>query len=236
MAGLHDQRAPFGLRGDRHDLPTQLGQPILGEGIELDAIAAVVIGGTAMSGGQGGLSGTVIGTFIIIIFGTGSTYWRLGLLAEGGDRHRHPGRRTGGSVPPPHLGAGCQADDQDRRRVRRAEREGCDEPKTPDGHGGGRAGGPHRRRSPDGRLLDGRIELVCGAFSSDPEKSRERAPSSFSPADRVTASYEEMLAGRKGARPAGSIDFVSIVTPNHLHFPVAEAALETGFTSSATSP
>jgi ribose transport system permease protein len=58
------------------------GQPILGEGIELDAIAAVVIGGTAMSGGQGGLGGTVIGTLIIILLRNGlnllgvSAFWQ----------------------------------------------------------------------------------------------------------------------------------------------------------------
>jgi ribose transport system permease protein len=58
------------------------GQPILGEGIELDAIAAVVIGGTTMSGGQGGLSGTVIGTLIIILLRNGlnllgvSAFWQ----------------------------------------------------------------------------------------------------------------------------------------------------------------
>lgn len=40
-------------------------QPALGQGYELDAIAAVVIGGTSMSGGEGTILGTVIGAFII---------------------------------------------------------------------------------------------------------------------------------------------------------------------------
>ena len=77
------------------------GQPILGEGIELDAIAAVVIGGTAMSGGQGGLLGTAIGTLIIIILRNGlnllavSAFWQkvvIGLVilvAVLVDRFRH---------------------------------------------------------------------------------------------------------------------------------------------------
>ncbi|MDR1536173.1 MAG: ABC transporter permease [Planctomycetota bacterium] len=58
------------------------GQPILGEGIELDGIAAVVIGGTAMSGGQGGILGTVIGTMIILYLRNGlnlmavSAFWQ----------------------------------------------------------------------------------------------------------------------------------------------------------------
>jgi ribose transport system permease protein len=40
-------------------------QPALGEAMELDAIAAVVLGGTSMGGGRGGVLGTVIGAFII---------------------------------------------------------------------------------------------------------------------------------------------------------------------------
>ena len=58
------------------------GQPILGEGIELDGIASVVIGGTAMSGGQGGIMGTVIGTMIILFLRNGlnlmavSAFWQ----------------------------------------------------------------------------------------------------------------------------------------------------------------
>jgi len=40
-------------------------QPALGQGYELDAIAAVVIGGTSMSGGEGTIIGTIIGAFII---------------------------------------------------------------------------------------------------------------------------------------------------------------------------
>ncbi|HSR13486.1 MAG TPA: ABC transporter permease [Thermodesulfobacteriota bacterium] len=76
-------------------------QPILAEGIELDAIAAVVIGGTAMSGGQGGLGGTVIGTLIIILLRNGlnllgvSAFWQkvvIGiviLIAVLVDRFRH---------------------------------------------------------------------------------------------------------------------------------------------------
>lgn len=58
------------------------GQPILGEGMELDAIASVVIGGTAMSGGQGGIVGTIIGTLIILFLRNGlnlmavSAFWQ----------------------------------------------------------------------------------------------------------------------------------------------------------------
>jgi ribose transport system permease protein len=46
-------------------------QPALGAGYELDAIAAVVIGGTSLSGGEGSILGTVIGAFVISILTNG---------------------------------------------------------------------------------------------------------------------------------------------------------------------
>ncbi|MDD3927147.1 MAG: Gfo/Idh/MocA family oxidoreductase [bacterium] len=77
--------------------------------------------------------------------------------------------------------------------------------------------------------LDGRIELVCGAFSSSPDKSRETGGELFLPEERVYGSYEEMFRS-EAALPAGErMDFVSIVTPNFMHYPVAIAALEAGF-------
>ena len=77
--------------------------------------------------------------------------------------------------------------------------------------------------------LDGLATLVAGAFSSDPEKSRIQGTTYGLSPDRVYASFEEM-ASREAALPPGErIDFVSIVTPNHLHFPVAKAFIERGF-------
>lgn len=46
-------------------------QPALGQGYELDAIAAVVIGGTSLSGGEGSILGTVIGAFVISVLTNG---------------------------------------------------------------------------------------------------------------------------------------------------------------------
>lgn len=46
-------------------------QPALGAGYELDAIAAVVIGGTSLSGGEGSILGTIIGAFIISVLTNG---------------------------------------------------------------------------------------------------------------------------------------------------------------------
>ncbi len=75
--------------------------------------------------------------------------------------------------------------------------------------------------------LDGQIELVCGAFSSDAQKSSEAGRSLFLPEERCYASYEQMM--EREATREDRMDFVAIVTPNHLHFPVAKAALEAGF-------
>ena len=77
--------------------------------------------------------------------------------------------------------------------------------------------------------LDGQIELVCGCFSSKPEKSRATGESLFLPPDRVYASWEEMLE-KEALLPEGErMDFVSIVTPNHVHFAPAMMALDKGF-------
>jgi predicted dehydrogenase len=77
--------------------------------------------------------------------------------------------------------------------------------------------------------LDGNIELVCGAFSSDPEKSISSGKQLYLPATRCYADYAQMFAEEAKLPVHQRMQFVSIVTPNHLHFPVAKAALEAGF-------
>jgi predicted dehydrogenase len=94
--------------------------------------------------------------------------------------------------------------------------------------GGGRGafiGAVHRMAA----ALDGSIELVCGALSSDPENARASGRDLHLDEDRCYASWREMIdrEARRGA--ADRVDFVAIVTPNHLHHPVAMAALERGF-------
>ena len=77
--------------------------------------------------------------------------------------------------------------------------------------------------------MDGQIELVCGAFSSSPRKSKASGKDFFLPAKRCYGTFEEMIA-KEAALPADDrIDIVSIVTPNHMHFPPAKMALENGF-------
>ncbi len=86
-------------------------------------------------------------------------------------------------------------------------------------------GGVHRIAA----ALDGQIELVCGAFSSSAEKSKLSGEELFLPADRVYGSYVEMIEAEKQLPEGDRMDFVSIVTPNHVHFGPAKMALENGF-------
>lgn len=77
--------------------------------------------------------------------------------------------------------------------------------------------------------MDGKAELVAGAFSSDPARSKASAADLFVAPDRAYGTYQEM-AKAEAALPADKrIDFVVIVTPNHQHFPPAKLFLESGF-------
>ena len=86
-------------------------------------------------------------------------------------------------------------------------------------------GGVHRRAA----ALDGEIELVAGAFSSSPERSRQQGRDLFLDPARAYDSWEEMLEGETRLPEGERIDFVSIVTPNVSHFQIARAFLEAGF-------
>ncbi|MDX1638454.1 MAG: Gfo/Idh/MocA family oxidoreductase [Balneolaceae bacterium] len=77
--------------------------------------------------------------------------------------------------------------------------------------------------------LDGRMELVAGAFSSSPEKSRQKGEELHLDPSRVYGSYEEMAEKESQLPEDERIDFVSIVTPNFLHHPVAKTFIEHGF-------
>jgi predicted dehydrogenase len=77
--------------------------------------------------------------------------------------------------------------------------------------------------------LDGEIELVCGAFSATPEVSQRTGAKLGLPPGRAYGSWQDMLA-REAALPADArMEFLSIVTPNDLHFPIATRAIESGF-------
>lgn len=94
--------------------------------------------------------------------------------------------------------------------------------------GGGKGafiGAVHRMAA----ALDSQIELVCGAFSGDPQKSKESGEELFLPPNRVYGTYQEMISKEKELPLGERMDFVSIVTPNHVHFGPAKMALENGF-------
>ncbi len=77
--------------------------------------------------------------------------------------------------------------------------------------------------------LDGEAELVCGAFSSDAERSRDGGAAYHVNPDRVYASYTRLIEAEQALPADQRMDFVAIVTPNHLHFEPARLALESGF-------
>lgn len=78
-------------------------------------------------------------------------------------------------------------------------------------------------------FMDGKIELVCGAFSIDPQISKQSGEDLFVAPERVYLDYEEMIE-KESLLPEGErMDFVTIVTPNFLHFAPAKLAMEKGF-------
>lgn len=94
--------------------------------------------------------------------------------------------------------------------------------------GGGRGafiGAVHRIAA----AIDQQVELVCGAFSSDPQKSKDSGADLFLPPERCYGSFEEMINTEASLPADKRMDFVAIVTPNHMHFPPAKLALEKGF-------
>jgi predicted dehydrogenase len=94
--------------------------------------------------------------------------------------------------------------------------------------GGGRGafiGGVHRRAA----NLDGQIELVAGAFSSDPKKSKLSGKDFYIDPSRTYGSYQEMAEKEASLSVGERIDFVSIVVQNYLHFDVAKTFLKAGF-------
>jgi predicted dehydrogenase len=91
--------------------------------------------------------------------------------------------------------------------------------------GGGRdafIGGVHRIAS----RIDDRYELVAGAFSSTPEKSKASAADLGVAPDRAYGDFVEMA--KREARLKNGIEAVAIVTPNHMHYPAAREFLKRG--------
>ncbi len=94
--------------------------------------------------------------------------------------------------------------------------------------GGGRdafIGAVHRKAM----ALDGQYELVAGALSSNPEKARASGQDLGLADSRNYDSWQAMLESELKLSESERIDLVSIVTPNHVHYPVAKAFAEAGF-------
>ncbi|KPK84021.1 MAG: oxidoreductase [Bacteroides sp. SM23_62_1] len=81
----------------------------------------------------------------------------------------------------------------------------------------------------NGAVLDGQIDLVCGAFSSDPKKSRITGEQYYLSPERAYSSYQEMIEKEKKLPEGVQMDFLCIATPNHVHYEPAKLALENGF-------
>lgn len=93
--------------------------------------------------------------------------------------------------------------------------------------GGGRdafIGAVHRKAA----ALDSQTELVSGALSSNPEKAKASGRDLGLEDSRNYGSWEQMLESELELPAERRIDFVSIVTPNHVHYPVAKAFAEAG--------
>jgi predicted dehydrogenase len=75
--------------------------------------------------------------------------------------------------------------------------------------------------------MDDHYEFVAGALSSKPAKAKASAAELGLAPERSYGSFKEMI--EKEAKRPDRIDAVVIVTPNHMHFPPAEAALKAGF-------
>ena len=93
--------------------------------------------------------------------------------------------------------------------------------------GGGRGsfiGAIHRKAA----LMDGQVEFVAGALSADPENAKLSGEDLYLPTSRSYTSWQQMLEQERNLSSDERIDFVSIVTPNNLHYPVAKAFIEAG--------
>ena len=94
------------------------------------------------------------------------------------------------------------------------------------GGGNGSLIGPIHRIAAN---MDGLIELCCGALSTRPEIAKESGRELFLPQERVYLNYEEMIQKESVLPLDKRIDFITIVTPNFVHFAPAMMALEHGF-------
>jgi predicted dehydrogenase len=90
----------------------------------------------------------------------------------------------------------------------------------------------HRKAS----RMDGGIDLVAGAFDIDPKKSKQMGKELCIDKKRVYADFQAMIEKELTLPEDERIDFVSVCTPNHTHFPIGKAFLEAGFNVMCEKP
>lgn len=77
--------------------------------------------------------------------------------------------------------------------------------------------------------IDDQYELVCGAFSSNAERSKLSGTALGVADDRIYATYQELIEKESQLPEEIRVQVISIVTPNHVHFEPAKLALQSGF-------
>jgi predicted dehydrogenase len=85
-------------------------------------------------------------------------------------------------------------------------------------------------------ILDNRAALVAGALSSDAARAKASAPDYDIPESRAYGSYTELIEKEKALPADQRIDFITVATPNHTHFPIAKAAVEAGINVMCDKP
>ena len=86
-------------------------------------------------------------------------------------------------------------------------------------------GGVHRMAA----RLDGKIDLVCGAFATTHEKNMAMSEELLLPKERCYDTYQQMMEAEAKLPEGERMDFVAVPTPNSTHYPIAMSALEHGF-------
>ncbi len=77
--------------------------------------------------------------------------------------------------------------------------------------------------------IDSQIEIVAGAFDISPRKSKQTGRELYLNPKRVYGTYPEMIEKELKLPPGERVDFVTVCTPNFLHFPMARDLLNAGF-------
>ncbi|MCK0767087.1 Gfo/Idh/MocA family protein [Chromohalobacter beijerinckii] len=77
--------------------------------------------------------------------------------------------------------------------------------------------------------LDGELELVCASFSRDPGNNARTGEACGLSAQRLYPDWQSLIDGERRLPDDQRMDVLVVVTPNHLHVPISQAALEAGF-------